>query len=93
MLDIRHLTIMHIQDLRPLIRDLSLTLSGTDRLAVIGEEGDGKSTLLQAIACPERLDGWAEVSGSILTPGERLGYLPQESLDLEGATAYGWCAG
>ena len=50
MLNIQHLTIIHTQDLRPLIRDLSLTLSGRERLAVIGEEGDGKSTLLQAIA-------------------------------------------
>ena len=93
MLNIQHLTIIHTQDLRPLIRDLSLTLSGTERLAVIGEEGDGKSTLLQAIACPERLEGWAEVSGGVRLAGERLGYLSQETPELEGVTAYGYCAG
>ena len=91
MLTIEHLTIVHTQDLRPLIRDLSLTLSGTERLAVIGEEGDGKSTLLQAIACPERLEGWAEVTGTIRLTGEKIGYLAQETPDLEGLTAYGFC--
>ena len=60
MLTIEHLTIVHTQDLRPLIRDLSLTLSGTERLAVIGEEGGGKYTLLQALAWPARLEGGAE---------------------------------
>ena len=92
MLNIQHLTIIHTQDLRPLIRDLSLTLSGRERLAVIGEEGDGKSTLLQAIACPKRLEGWAEVTGTIRLTGERLGYLSQETPDLEGLTAYEYCA-
>ena len=91
MLSIQHLTIVHTLDLRPLIRDLSLTLSGTERLAVIGEEGDGKSTLLQAIACPEKLDGWTEVSGSIRLTGEKLGYLSQETPDLEGLTAFEYC--
>ena len=91
MLTIQHLTIIHTQDLRPLIRDLSLTLSGTDRLAVIGEEGDGKSTLLQAIACPEKLDGWAEMTGTVRVTGEKLGYLAQETPDLEGLTAYEYC--
>ena len=92
MLNISHLTIIHRQDLRPLISDLSLTLSGTERLAVIGEEGDGKSTLLQAIACPEKLESWADITGSIRLNGEKLGYLAQETPDLEGLTAYEYCA-
>ena len=41
MLTIRNLSILHNIDLRPLIRNLSFTLSGTERLAVIGEEGNG----------------------------------------------------
>ena len=92
MLTVQHLTIHHARDLRPLIRDLSFTLSGTERLAVIGEEGDGKSTLLQAIACPEKLEDWAEMTGSIRLNGEKLGYLAQETPDLEGLTAYDYCA-
>ena len=50
MLTVRNLSILHNKDLRPLIKDLSFTLAGNERLAVIGEEGNGKSALLQDIA-------------------------------------------
>ena len=79
MLTVRNLSILHNKDLRPLIKDLSFTLSGNERLAVIGEEGNGKSALLQAIVCPEKLSQWAEISGSIYYPGEKPGYLSQEA--------------
>ena len=79
MLTVRNLSILHNRDLRPLIQDLSFTLAGHERLAVIGEEGNGKSALLQAIILPEKLGEWAEISGEIHYPGERPGYLAQES--------------
>lgn len=78
MLTVRNLTITHEKDLRVLIQDLSFTLSGKDRLAIIGEEGDGKSTLLKAIFDPGLIGDYARVTGSIACPGEKLGYLPQE---------------
>ena len=40
MLSVRHLSSQHRQDLRPLVDDLSFTVSGQDRLAIIGEEGN-----------------------------------------------------
>ena len=79
MLKVQHLSILHNKDLRPLITDLSFMLAGTERLAVIGEEGNGKSALLQAVVRPEALSQWAEISGDIHYPGERIGYLAQES--------------
>ena len=79
MLTVQHLSITHNKDLRPLIRDLSFTLADSQRLAVIGEEGNGKSALLKAIVCPEQLQSWAEVQGTISTAGERIGYLEQEA--------------
>ena len=78
MLSVRNLTLTHEKDLRVLIDDLSFTLSGQDRLALIGEEGNGKSTLLKAIFDARLISGYARVTGSIDTPGEKLGYLPQE---------------
>ncbi len=78
MLTVQHLSITHNQDLRPLIRDLSFTLADAQRLAVIGEEGNGKSALLKAIACPEQLQTWADVQGTVSCAGERIGYLAQE---------------
>lgn len=49
MLTINHLTITHQKDLQTLIDDLSLVVNGGDKLALIGEEGTGKSTLIKAI--------------------------------------------
>ena len=79
MLTVQRLSITHKKDLRPLIQDLSFTLAGPQRLAVIGEEGNGKSALLKAIVCPEQLQAWADVQGTISCAGERIGYLEQES--------------
>ena len=79
MLTVQHLSILQNRDLRPLIQDLSFTLAGSQRLAVIGEEGNGKSALLKAIVCPEKLQSWADIQGTIRCTGERIGYLEQES--------------
>ena len=91
MLQIEHLTLTHTKDLRVLISDLSLSLSGQDRLAVIGEEGDGKSTLLKVLFeypdCPD----FCQMEGKITHPGERMGYLSQEE-DLPGnLSVYAYC--
>lgn len=93
MLSVRHLTVVHRQDLRELIHDLSFTVSGRDRLAVIGEEGNGKSTLLKLICGQEEASAYCTCAGEIACPGEQLGYLSQEisqqSLDLP---VYAFCA-
>ena len=78
MLQINHLTIRHARDLRPLLEDFSFTLNPGDRAAIIGEEGNGKSTLIKLIADPSLVEGYAEYTGEIATGGARLGYLPQE---------------
>lgn len=72
MLEIKNLSI--IIETRYLIKDLSFVLNMHDKLAIIGEEGNGKSTLLKAIA---GLCDYGYVSGSINLKGHRIGYLPQ----------------
>lgn len=59
---------------RYLIKNLSLTLNSKDKLAIIGEEGNGKSTLLKAILgkCE-----YAQITGNINLKGHRVGYLEQ----------------
>ena len=78
MLQIRNLTLTHRKDLRVLLEDFSFTLNPGDRAVIIGEEGDGKSTLLKWIYDPELVDAYAEAEGERIVSGERLGYLPQE---------------
>ena len=79
MLNVQNLSITNIADQRPLLRNCSFTLAGTERLAVIGEEGNGKTALLKAICEPDALADWAEVTGRVSLTGERPGYLPQEA--------------
>ena len=78
MLQIRNLTITYQKDLRVLIDDFSYTLNRGDRTVVIGEEGNGKSTLLKWIYDPSLISGYADAEGTRTMPGEVLGYLSQE---------------
>ncbi len=76
-IQIKNLTVSHTKDLRCLIRDLSFTLREQDKAAIIGEEGNGKSTLLKLIYDPSLIENYCEFSGEIIRPG-RIGYLEQE---------------
>ena len=78
MLQIKDLNVTHKKDLRTILKDFSLVLNDGDKAAVIGEEGNGKSTLLKWIYDPEGIENYAEAQGERILTGERLGYLPQE---------------
>lgn len=78
MLQVKHLTILHKKDLTTLIEDLTFSLAPGARAAVIGEEGNGKSTLLKLLYDPALVEGYVEWSGEILDTGLRKGYLAQE---------------
>ena len=78
MLQIRHLTIRHKKDYRVLLEDFNLCVNPGDKCALIGEEGNGKSTLLKLIYAPDMAEAYAEYEGEIQRSGERFGYLPQE---------------
>ena len=47
MLQVRNLTLTHRKDLRVILEDFELTLNDGDKAVIIGEEGNGKSTLLK----------------------------------------------
>ena len=86
MLQIKNLSVYHNKDLTPLIENLSFSLRSGERAALIGEEGNGKTTLLR-IAAGEDVP-YVSVTGDIVTSGAR-GYLPQELPQHERAmTAY-----
>ena len=80
MLQIKELTITHKKDLRVIIDNFNLVLNDGDKAVMIGEEGNGKSTLMKWIYRPEAVEDYAEVKGSRVFSQERLGYLPQELL-------------
>lgn len=50
MLQVQQLTITQIEEGRVLIKDLSFVVNSGERIALIGEEGNGKSTILKYLA-------------------------------------------
>ena len=63
MLQIDHLTLVHRRDLRVLAEDFSFVLNDGDKAAVIGEEGNGKSTLLKWIFDPALVEPYCQAGG------------------------------
>ena len=49
MIKINHLSITQNKELRDLVADLSMTIQDGEKVAIIGEEGNSKSTLLRAL--------------------------------------------
>lgn len=78
MLQIQNLKITHKKDLRVILDAFSFVLNPGDRAVIIGEEGNGKSTLLKWIYDPALIEDYAEAEGIRVCSGERLAYLPQE---------------
>ena len=78
MLQIKNLSITHKKDLRVILQDFSLVLNAGDKAVIIGEEGNGKSTLLKWIYEPDMIEAYAEGIGERILNRERLGYLAQE---------------
>lgn len=78
MFQVNHLTITHKKDLRTILEDFSLVLNDGDKAVMIGEEGNGKSTLMRYLYDPELCADYAECEGTRVLGKERLGYLPQD---------------
>ncbi len=78
MLQVKNLTLTHRKDLTILIENLSFTLNPGDRAALIGEEGNGKSTLLKLLYDPALVEDYIDHTGEIIGGNCRKGYLAQE---------------
>ena len=78
MLQIKDLNIYHKKDLRQLIKNMDLTFNRGDKAALIGEEGNGKSTVIKWMYDPELIFPYAEYTGEFVNSREKVCYLPQE---------------
>ena len=76
MLELLNITIDLTQDNRKLTDNFSFSLMPGDKAVIIGEEGNGKSTLLKYIYDPSLTESYCEVSGKVIKRG-RTGYLSQ----------------
>ena len=92
MLQIRDLDITMKKDLRQLLKGFTFALQPGDKAALIGEEGNGKSTLLKLLYDPALVEGYVEYTGAVQKDGMLLGYLSQELPPEQGElTAYEFC--
>ena len=78
MLQVKNLTVVHKKDDRVLLEDFSFVLNKGDKIAIIGEEGNGKSTLLKLIVDDNLVEDYIGYRGEIIRNHLRIGYLPQE---------------
>lgn len=78
MLQLKNVCITYKKDLREFISKLSLVLNPGDKMALIGEEGNGKSTLMKLIYDQSLVENYIEYSGEIIKNRCVLGYLQQE---------------
>ena len=85
MLQLRHLTIRHQKTSADLVYDLSISIQKGDKVAIIGEEGMGKSTLLSYLYNPKSINHYALADGEMSNQFRHISYLPQELPEKEKA--------
>lgn len=76
MLELKNVCIDLSQNGRPLVENLSFTLGAGDKAVIIGEEGNGKSTLLKYIFDARLISGYCDCGGEVIKKGI-CAYLPQ----------------
>lgn len=81
MLEFNKVSIYLKKDNRPIIKDFTFVLHPKEKIAIIGEEGNGKSTLLKLITDPKSVSKYATVSGKVNTHRLHIGYLEQSLQD------------
>lgn len=78
MIQIKNVSFTHRKDLKEILKGFSMTLNYKDKAVIIGEEGNGKSTLLKWIYNPELISDYVDFEGERVLNNEVLAYLPQE---------------
>lgn len=76
MLQAKNVNLYLQKDNRLLIEDFSFSLERGDKAVIIGEEGNGKSTLLKYLFNEELVEDYVSGTGSVIKKGV-FGYLPQ----------------
>ena len=76
MLELKNVTINLKNDGRTIVDDFFFTLNRGEKAVIIGEEGNGKSTLLKFIYRRELIENYCDCSGNVIVKG-KTAYLPQ----------------
>lgn len=62
MIQIKGLHLTHKKDLRVILEKFDIVLNYGDKLAIIGEEGNGKSTLMKWLYAPQLVEDYIKHS-------------------------------
>ena len=76
MLELKNITIRLKNDERYITDNFSFTLNDGEKAVIIGEEGNGKSTLLKFIYQQSLIEEYCSCSGDVITKS-KMAYLPQ----------------
>ncbi len=76
MIELKNVNIELKKDGRSVTEDFSFTLRAKEKAVIIGEEGNGKSTLLKYVYNRELIEGYCSCSGQVIVRG-KMAYLPQ----------------
>ena len=76
MLQIKNLTIKDLTN-HILIENFNYSLGNSDKVGIIGEEGNGKSTLLKAIKNKILIEDYTVIEGDIVTDFQNIAYFEQ----------------
>lgn len=76
MLELKNIKISLKKDGRNITDNFSFTLNRGEKAVIIGEEGNGKSTLLKFIYGRNLIEGYCNCSGDVITKN-KMAYLPQ----------------
>ena len=66
-----------LKDGKEIVKDFNFVLNENDKLAIIGEEGNGKSSLLKFIYDNKLIEDYCFYSGSVSVYKDEIGYIPQ----------------
>ena len=77
MIQARNISITIDRDVKTIVENFSFTVPDGAKVALIGEEGNGKSTILKWLYDPALVEGYATVTGTASVSGTK-GYLSQE---------------
>ena len=76
MLELKNITVNLKNDGRYIADDFTFALNRGEKAVIIGEEGNGKSTLLKFIYERELVEEYCDCSGEVISKG-KMAYLPQ----------------
>lgn len=81
MIQIKNVSLTHRKDQKLMLENFSLSPDYGDKAVIIGEEGNGKSTLLKWIYDPLLISDYVDYQGEQIFNNEVSAYLPQELPD------------